>query len=396
MRKISSTIVLILLLVGSIGFNINSKGVFSNANEISPLEITSRSAVLMEPETGTIIYEKNSHEQLKPASVTKIMTLLLIYEAIDSGQIKWEDEVITSDYASSMGGSQVYLEAGEMQTAATLTKCIAVASANDAAVTMAEYIGGSEDAFAGMMNNRAKELGMKDTNFENASGLDSDNHYTSAYDIALMARELTVKHPAIFELSAIWMDTIIHNTARGSEEFGLTNTNKLIQWYEGATGLKTGSTSLAKYCLAGTATRKNMDLLAIVMAAPDYKVRFQEVMKMFDYGFAVCKKYEDVLCAQPLKVIEINRGIKDTIEAVAKEDFHYTFVGQNYDENKISKEVILPDSIDAPIKKDQVLGSVVYSYDGKEIGKVDIMANADIERATLVFYIKKIIAQYFY
>ena len=215
----------------------------------------------------------------------KIMTLLLIYEAEADGRINWDDEVVVSEHAASMGGSQVYLETGEIQTVGTMTKCIAVASANDGAVAMAEHIAGSEEAFIEMMNQKAKELGMEETHFENASGLDSDNHVTSAYDIAVMSKELTTKYPKVFELTSIWMDSIIHHTARGDEEFGLTNTNKLIPWYEGATGLKTGSTSKALYCLSGTATRNGLDLIAVVMAAPDYKTRFHEVMKMFRLRF---------------------------------------------------------------------------------------------------------------
>jgi len=310
MKKISVIILSMVSLLTSI-FMFN---IFGNQGEAIEnddiLSLTSKSAILMEPVTGEIIFEKNAHERLRPASVTKIMTLLLIYDAVSEGQINWQDEVVVSEHAAGMGGSQVYLEPNEIQTVATMTKCIAVASANDAAVAMAEHIAGSEEAFVKLMNERAKELGMNDTNFENASGLDADNQLTSAYDIAIMSRELTTKYPEIFDLTSIWMDSITHHTARGDEEFGLTNTNKLIPWYEGATGLKTGSTSKALYCLSGTATRNDLDLIAVVMAAPDYKTRFQEVMKMFDYGFAVCKKYSDNIKGKSMGAVEEKKELK--------------------------------------------------------------------------------------
>lgn len=385
----------LILLSGIFALNISAINTLSQAAEDDVLKLSAPSAILMEPLTGTIIYEKNSHERLKPASVTKIMTLLLIYDALLSGKINWEDEVVISENASSMGGSQVYLETNEVQTVGTLTKCIAVASANDAAVAMSEHVGGSEEGFVRMMNERAKGLDMVDTNFENSSGLDSENHYSSAYDIALMSRELTLKYPEIFELSTIWMDTIIHNTARGSEEFGLTNTNKLLQWYDGATGLKTGSTSLAKYCLAGTATRNNLDLIAVVMAAPDYKVRFKEVMSMFDYGFAMCKKYHDPVANQECGTINIRRGVLDMSKVVAKEDFNYVIMDSNYNTDKINKQIVLPEYVEAPIEINQKVGDLVYTYDGEEIGKVDLIICEDVNKAKFGHYLKNVFETYF-
>ena len=217
--------------------------------ETTPLTLESKSAILMDAATGTILYEKNSHEAMPPASVTKVMTMLLIYEAEEAGQFRWEDSVQVSEHAAGMGGSQVFLEPGETQTAADMTKCIAIASANDAAVAMAEFVAGSEEAFVERMNKKAAELGMTDTHFENACGLDADGHETSANDIALMSRELMTRFPEIQDYTTTWQDTIVHKTRKGESEFGLTNTNKLIKWYEGATGLKTGSPACkVKYC----------------------------------------------------------------------------------------------------------------------------------------------------
>ena len=245
------------------------------------LGITAKAAVLMEADTGTIIYEKNATEQLSPASITKIMTLILIFDAIDSGQITLQDEVTTSAYAKSMGGSQVFLEEGEKQTVETLIKCIVVASGNDASVAMAEYICGSETEFVRQMNERAAGLGMTETHFEDCCGLtESATHLTSAKDVALMSRELITRYPQIHQYSSIWMENIVHVTAKGSSEFGLANTNKLLKQYEYCNGLKTGSTSIAKYCLSATATKDGISLIAVVMAAPDYKVRFSEAKAM--------------------------------------------------------------------------------------------------------------------
>ncbi|MBQ7241750.1 MAG: D-alanyl-D-alanine carboxypeptidase, partial [Firmicutes bacterium] len=230
-----------------------------------PPELHSKSVILKEANTDTIIYETNSHEALPPASITKIMTLLLIYDACAEGRFKWDDPVTVSEHAASMGGSQVFLEPYETQTAADMTKCIAIASANDAAVAMAEFIGGSEEGFVAQMNEKAKELGMEDTHFVNACGLDADGHLSSAYDIALMSEELMSRYPEVKEYTTTWQDTITHNTKKGSTEFGLTNTNKLIKWYPYATGLKTGSTGKALCCLSGTAEKNGLSLVAVVM-----------------------------------------------------------------------------------------------------------------------------------
>ena len=259
-----------------------------------PAAIEAPSAVLLESSTGKVIFEQNARERRSPASITKIMTLLLTFEALDQGKIKLEDPVTVSAYASSMGGSQVFLAENEVQTLETMIKCIAVASGNDASVAVAEYIAGSEEAFVDQMNQKAAELGMVDTHFEDCCGLtDSDGHYTTAMDVAIMSRELTVKYPQVFEYTGIWMEDITHETRQGSSTFTLNSTNKLLKQYQWATGLKTGSTSKAKFCLSATATKDGIDLIAVVMGAPDYKARFKDAQTLLSYGFNVSDLYLD-------------------------------------------------------------------------------------------------------
>ncbi|MFP4697472.1 MAG: D-alanyl-D-alanine carboxypeptidase family protein [Eubacteriales bacterium] len=360
----------------------------------SDLDITAVSAILMEPTSGKIIYEKNAHEKLRPASVTKVMTLLLIYDALEDGSIKLEDEVVVSEHAASMGGSQVYLEPNEIQTVEDMLKCVAIASANDASVAMAEHIAGSEEAFVNKMNQRAKELGMEDTNFVNSNGLDEDNHLTSAYDIAVMSRELITKYPEVFDYTTVWQDSIIHKTRHGEEEFGLTSTNKLIKWYDGATGLKTGSTSKAKYCLSGTAERNGMQLIGVVMAAPDYKTRFHEVMKLLDYGFANCSIYKDDLKGKIINVIPVKKGVKEEVNCVVKDDFGHVLAKED-SQKEVTKQVVIPESIEAPIKKGEKIGDLIYNIDGNEIGKVDIIVDEDIDVATFGFQFNKVMKMMF-
>ena len=261
-----------------------------------PAAIEAPSAVLLESSTGKVIFEQNARERRSPASITKIMTLLLTFEALDQGKIKLEDPVTVSAYASSMGGSQVFLAENEVQTLETLIKCIAVASGNDASVAVAEYIAGSEEEFVRQMNERAKGLGMNDTNFEDCCGLtDSPTHVTTAKDIAIMSRELITKYPQIHNYSTIWMENITHVTKQGTREFGLSNTNRLLKMATNfrVTGLKTGSTSTAKYCLSATAEKDGIELIAAVMAAPDYKARFADAAALLNYGYSICRLYED-------------------------------------------------------------------------------------------------------
>ena len=349
--------------------------------ETAPLALESKSALLMDAATGTILYEKNSHEAMPPASVTKVMTLLLIYEGEEAGQFAWSDRVQVSEHAASMGGSQVFLEQGETQTAADMTKCIAIASANDAAVAMAEFVAGSEEAFVERMNQKAEELGMADTHFENACGLDTDGHETSAHDIALMSRELMTRFPEIRDYTTTWQDTIIHKTRKGESEFGLTNTNKLIKWYEGATGLKTGSTGKALYCLSGTAERDGLHLIAVVMAAPDFKVRFQETMKLLDYGFANYSAEKGLPAGEKMAEIPITKGMTDTVGGIVKEETSFLLKKESGKDWETAVEA-LP-VMDAPVKKGEKVGEVIYLINGEEVGRTDLIAAEDVERADI-------------
>lgn len=345
--------------------------------------------VLMEASTGTIIYEKEKDTRVLPASITKIMTLLLIFDEIEKGNLKMEDPVITSAYAKSMGGSQVYLEEGEKQTVETMIKCIVIASGNDASVAMAEHICQSEEAFVKRMNERAEELGMENTHFEDCCGLtDSANHYTTAYDVARMSRELVVNYPKILEYSSIWMDTIIHETRQGTSEFGLTNTNKLIRGYEGCLGLKTGSTSAAKYCVSAVAKRKGITLISVVMTAPDYKVRFRDAAAMLNLGFGVCSLYTDEK-EEKLPEILVKGGVRDTVSCAYKEPFHYLDTeGKALD--KVEKKIVLKESVLAPVTKGAKAGEIQYYLDGEKIGSVAIVFCENIEKAGYWDYVKEI------
>lgn len=383
MKKISFLFltVLFLLSVPVLGMHSDVRADTASASGAA-LNISAKSAVLIEGNTGEILYEKDKDKELVPASITKIMTLTLIFDAIDSGKISLDDEVSVSEYAASMGGSQVFLEPQETQTVNTMIKCISIASANDAAVAMAEKIAGSEQNFVKMMNEKAASLGMKHTQFKNCSGLDDDiksGHYSSAYDVALMSRELIMKHPQISDYSTVWMDTIIHKTKKGEKEFGLTNTNKLVRFYDGITGLKTGSTSKAKYCLSATAKRNGMNLIAVIMAAPDHKVRFSEAQTLLDYGFANCSVYEDHYEGMNFAPLPVKGGMPAQIAVYPKESFSHTFTSE-YDTAKIKKQIIYKD-VTAPVKKGDEVGTLVYFYDGKELGGVPLLARQDAEKA---------------
>lgn len=357
---------------------------------LTDLGLTSKSALLMEEDTGTILYEQNSHEALPPASVTKVMTLLLIYEGERDGKFDWTDTVQVSEHAASMGGSQVFLEEGETQTAADMTKSIAIASANDAAVAMAEFLAGSEEAFVQKMNERAKELGMEDTNFVNACGLDTEGHVSSAYDIALMSRELMENFPEIKEYTTTWQDSIIHKTRRGEETFGLTNTNKLIQWYDGATGLKTGSTGNALYCLSGTAERDGMGLIAVVMAAPDYKVRFREVMQLLDYGFANYAIEKGREKGYVMGEVPVEKGMTDTVEAVVAEEIS-VLVPKGKEAQWETRTELLP-AVSAPVEAGTKVGELVYLRDGEEVGRVELTAGEDVAKANMDTMLRRMLA----
>ena len=349
--------------------------------------ITAPSAVLMEASTGTVVLEKNSHEKLHPASVTKIMTLLLIFDAISQGKIRLEDSVTTSAYAASMGGSQVFLEEGETQSVDTMIKCISVASANDASVAMAEHIAGTEELFVEMMNKRAAELGMKDTHFVNCCGLDVDGHMTTAYDIALMSRELITKYPQIHNYSTVWMENITHTTKRGTEEFGLTNTNKLIRQYPYATGLKTGSTSMAKYCVSATAEKDGIEMIAVVMAAPDPKGRFADATALLNYGYAKCSLYQD-LEEQPDVVVPIRFGVEEEVKGNYDGTFSYlSTTGE--DLTAIEKKWLCVKELTAPVEEGQEIGKLTYMLGDKELGSISILASEAVEKAGYSEYLKR-------
>ena len=353
------------------------------------VDISAVSAVLIEGSTGDIIYEKDKDKELVPASITKIMTLTLIFEALDNGKLTLETPVSVSEYAASMGGSQVFLEPNETQTVDTMIKCISIASANDAAVAMAEKIAGSEEAFVKKMNEKAVALGMKHTQFKNCTGLDDNiesGHFSSAYDVALMSRELITKHPEISNYSTVWMDTIIHKTKKGETEFGLTNTNKLVRFYDGITGLKTGSTSKAKYCLSASARRDDMDLIAVIMAAPDHKKRFSEAQALLDYGFANCHIYRDTDIAQALKPVPVQGGKEDQVFPVPKSTFSYLL--KNEDSSAApTRKISYFDAQKAPLKKGAPVGSVDYYEKDKKIGSVVLAASKDIPAAGFTDYL---------
>ena len=357
------------------------------------VSVSSPSVILIESSTGQVIYESNSAERRSPASITKIMTLLLTFEALDAGKIKLTDEVLTSEYASSMGGSQVYLAAGETQTLDTMIKCIVVSSGNDASVAVAEHIAGSEQAFVEMMNERALELGMVDTHFEDCCGLsESDNHYSCARDVAVMSRELTVNHPQIFEYTKIWMEDITHETRQGSSKFTLNSTNKLLKQYQYATGLKTGSMSKAKYCISATASRDGIDLIAVVMGAPDYKTRFADAQTLLTYGFGVCNVYVDEN-KEVLPRMPVERGVEEEVPLCFGGEFRYLDIAGNNLE-AVEKVIELPESVQAPVTEGGEAGKARYLLNGSEIGSVPILYGATVEKAGYLDYLKKVVGFY--
>ena len=339
------------------------------------LAVPAKSAVLMDVTTGQILYEQNAHAPLAPASVTKVMTMLLIMEAIDSGRIRWDEPVTASEAAAAKGGSQVYLKVGESLTVSDMVKCIAVSSANDCACAMAEHIAGSETAFVALMNRRAKELGMNDTNFVNCTGLDDEasakDHKTSAYDIAVMSRELLKNHPDIKKFTTIWMDTIRNGT------FGLSNTNKLVRFYQGATGLKTGFTSQAGYCLSASALRDGMELVAVVMGAESSKDRFAACKSLLDYGFA---NYALVTPETEAMRIPVRLGAADSVTAVpAQMD---AVLMEKAQKNMVSQQVVLEETVDAPVSKGQRLGTLYMKAGEQVLKEIPLVAENSVEKLT--------------
>ena len=365
------------------------------ADSSDVLNLSAPSVLLMEASTGTILYEKNSHTVLRPASITKIMTLILIFDAIESGQISLEDTVTVSEYAASMGGSQVFLEPNETQTVDTMIKCISITSANDACVAMAEFICGSEAAFVEKMNERAKGLGMNDTTFVNCCGLDVDGHMTSAYDVALMSRELTTKYPQIHDYSTIWMDTITHVTRRGSEEFGLTNTNKLIRFYDGATGLKTGSTDSAKYCLSATAEREGMELIAVVLKSPTGQQRFEDAKALLNYGFSTYALLHTAP-EEPFPAIPVVLGETETVQPCIDPQEAVALV-QKSQAGGLSQSVTLAEQVEAPVSAGQELGTLtVTDAAGETVQSIPIRAAQSVERLTFGTMLRRMLSAAFF
>ncbi len=389
MKKRIGAILLVGMFVSMFLLNAGAVTVRADGEEL----ITAPHGVLMEASTGTIIYEKDMDTRVKPASITKIMTLILIFDEIEKGSLHMEDEVITSAYAKSMGGSQVFLEEGEKQSVETMIKCIVIASGNDASVAMAEHIAGSEEAFVEKMNERAKGLGMENTNFEDCCGLtESDNHYTSAHDVALMSRELVTKYPKILDYSSIWMDTITHVTEKGTSEFGLTNTNKLVRSYDGCVGLKTGSTSVAKYCVSTVAVRDGITLISVVMTAPDYKVRFKDAAAMLNLGFGSCSLYVDEN-KKSLPEIAVEGGVKEELACDYEGAFRYLDT-KGAALNQIEKRIKQKDKVKAPVKKGDLAGTAEYYLDGEKIGSVNIRFQEGTKRAGYSDYVKKVWGQF--
>ena len=356
-------------------------------------EVTTPSYVVMEASTGQVICEQDADTRRSPASITKIMTLLIIFEHLKNGRIRLEDQVTTSAYAKSMGGSQVFLEEGESQTLDTMIKCIAVASGNDASVAVAEYIAGSEGEFVKLMNEKAESLGLQNTHFEDCCGLtDSDNHYTSAKDVAVMSRELITNYPEVLQYTGIWMEDIEHHTAQGTTTFTLSSTNKLLKQYEWTTGLKTGSTSKALYCLSATANKDGMELIAVVMASPDPKARFADAMSLLSYGYSVSQMYTDEN-KDALPVQKVEGGVEELVNLTYAEPFHYLDIAGN-NLNDIEKEISLPGVIKAPVAEGDAIGEAVYKLNGNRIGSVSILAAKSVEKAEYKDYLKKVWLKY--
>lgn len=355
--------------------------------------VSAPSVILMESSTGQIIYELNATERRSPASITKIMTLLLTFEALDQGKVSLKDSVLTSEHASSMGGSQVYLAQGETQTLETMIKCIVVASGNDASVAVAEHVAGSEPAFVEMMNQKAISLGMLDTHFVDCCGLsDSDDHYSCARDVAIMSRELTVKHPEIFNYTTIWMEDITHETRQGTSTFTLNSTNKLLKQYQYTTGLKTGSTSKALFCLSATASKDGIDLIAVVMGAQDGKARNNDAQALLTYGFGVCRLYTDSN-QDSLPPLAVEGGVEDSVPIRYEKEFRYLDIGGN-DLSAVEKVLDLPGKAQAPAAEGSEAGRVHYLLNGQEIGSVAILYGATVEKAGYLDYLKKVVGRF--
>lgn len=357
------------------------------------VNISAPSAILIEASTGEIIYEKNADERRSPASITKIMTLLLIFEQLDAGKLRLTDEVLVSAAAAGMGGSQVFLAEGEVQTVETMIKCIVVSSGNDACVAMAEHISGSEEAFVEKMNKRAAELGMSNTHFVDCCGLtDSDDHYSSAQNVSVMSRELITKHPEIYDYTKIWMEDISHVTKQGTTNFTLTSTNKLLKQYQYTTGLKTGSTSKAKFCVSATANKDGIDMIAVVMGADTGQQRFQDAQVLLQYGFSVSELYVDEN-QDPLPRMAVKGGVAQDVALMYKKPFRYLDVEGN-SLNGVQKVIDLPEEVQAPIQEGEQIGTADYMLGDRKIGSVPILAVESVDSAAFGDYFKRAVGYF--
>lgn len=345
----------------------------ADVQAISEKEISAPAAVLMDSLSGEVLYVKNPHEVRACASVTKVMTLDLVMEALDSGKIKWTDEVTASEHAASMGGSDIWLEPGETMTVDEMVKATVVASANDAAVALAEFVCGSEDEFVVRMNEKAKQLGMKETVFKNCNGLDEDGHVTSAYDVALMSRDL-LRHRSILKYTGIWMDEL-----RGGKT-QLVNTNKLLRSYKGITGLKTGTTSKAGSCITATAERDGLELIAVVLGSPSGKERFSDAAKLLDFGFANYSVYSPKVPEEAFAELPVTGGVKDTLQTKAKAD--EKFLIKKGGDKEISSRVVLPESVAAPVSQGDKVGEVIYEKNGEKLAACPVTAAETVRELT--------------
>ena len=355
--------------------NVTNENIENNtAQRSNSLNLESGSAILIEQKTGQVLYEHNIHEKLRPASVTKVMSLLLIMEALDSGQITLTDKVPCTEDAAGMGGSQIWLEVGEELTVDEMLKAICVVSANDCTVAMADYLCGSQEAFVEKMNARAKELGMNDTTFKNCHGIDETLDRVLAYDISIMSRELLNNHPTILNYTTIWMDTL----RNGESE--LVNTNKLIRNYKGATGLKTGSTSLALYNLSASATRDGLSLIAVIMKAPTTKIRFSEAQKLLDFGFSNYQ-YKDLATTIRISIeADVTKGVTSKTNLITENDVGI-LIKKGEDKN-IEQTINISENLAAPIAQGQKVGEIIYTLEGKELGKTNVIAQTAVEKKT--------------
>lgn len=363
----------------------SNTAVSTNAN--SNLNLDCGSAILIEQHSGQVLYEQNCHEKLRPASVTKVMTILLIMEAIDSGRLSYTDKIPCTENAAGMGGSQIWLDVREELTVDEMLKAICVVSANDCTVAMAEYLAGSQEAFVAKMNEKAQELGMQDTTFKNCHGIDEDGHITSAYDIALMSRELLNKHPSITKYTTIYMDSLRDGKSQ------LVNTNKLIRNYKGATGLKTGSTATALYSLSASATRDDLSLIAVIMKAPNTKTRFAEAQKLLDYGFANFEYKKLANKGDVIKDVIVDKGIETNVNGILEADSGI-LIQKGQDKN-IEQQLELPSMVSSPVEQGQVLGTVTYHLNGQEIGKVNIIAEKSVNKISTFTMIENIYGKWF-